>query len=210
MLVDSEILANQTALQMLEPYGFTMSQAEYGGSFAGKTEADILEIVQRDYAISLPDNFLEQLTLEIERRIDRELQPISGMREVVAALSVPTAVVSNSRLVRVISSLKVAGLSDLFDDNLFAAEMVDHPKPAPDIYLYAAQQLEVLPSACLVVEDSKSGITAAYRAGMPVVGFTAASHLPADHERIAKGAGAWAVVSSAEELQQLLQTITWQ
>ena len=209
VLVDSEILANQTALQMLEPYGFSMSQAEYGGSFAGKTETDILEIIRRDYGIDLPNDFHGRLSLEIERRIDRELQAIPGMRDVIASLSVPTAVVSNSRLVRVISSLKVAGLSDLFGDDLFAAEMVDYPKPAPDIYLYAARQLGVSPAACLVIEDSRSGITAAHRAGMSVIGFLAASHLPAGHEQTARAAGAWAVAGSAEELRQLLQTVAF-
>ena len=210
VLVDSEILANQTALQMLEPYGFVMSQAEYGGSFAGKTEADILEIVRRDYGIKLPDDFHERLSLAIERRIDQELRAIVGMREVITSLLVPTAVVSNSRLVRVISSLKVAGLSDLFGDNLFAAEMVDHPKPAPDIYLHAVRKLGAPPSACLVIEDSQSGITAAHRAGMPVIGFLGASHLPADHEKTAKAAGAWAVADSAAELSQLLRTLSFQ
>lgn len=207
VLVDSEVIANQTTLRMLKPYGFEMSQAAYGSSFAGKTEEDILAIIQRDYAIELPDGFLAQLRLEIERDIDQNLQPIPGMKEVVASVVVPKAVVSNSRLVRVIAALKVAEMSDMFGDNLFAAEMVAYPKPAPDVYQHAAQQLGVSPRACLVVEDSQSGVTAAHRAGMTVIGFLAASHIPAGHEGTVREAGASATAESADELQELLQTV---
>ena len=207
VLVDSEILAAQTVLRMLEPYGFTMSQEEYSHRFAGKVEEDTLAIVREDYHIDLPDDFLPQLRLEIERRLDHELQPIAGMKAVINGLSLPKAVVSNSRLVRVIASLKTAGLSELFGDDLFAVEMVAHPKPAPDIYRYAASQLGHSPAECLVVEDSPSGVTAAHQAGMPVVGFLGASHIPVGHGDTLLQAGAWTAVADAEALGRLFEEI---
>lgn len=207
VLVDSEILAAQTALQMLKPYGFTMEQEEYSHRYAGKVEEDTLAIVRNEYHIHLPDDFLTRLRLEIEQRLDHELQPIEGMKAVINGLALPKAVVSNSRLVRVIASLKTAGLSELFGDDLFAVDMVDRPKPAPDIYQYAASQLGRLPAECLVVEDSPSGVTAAHRAGMPVVGFLGASHIPAGHGDTLRQAGAWTTVADAEELEKLLKEI---
>ncbi len=206
VLVDSEVLANQTALDMLRPYGFEMSQAEYGGSFAGKTEENILAIVRDEYGIALPDDFLVQMQTAIAQRLDRDLQPIPGMRAVIASLPVPTAVVSNSSLERVKISLSTAQLSNFFGDRLFAAEMVDRPKPAPDVYQYAARQLGFAPEHCLVVEDSHSGVTAASEAGMIVIGFLAAGHIPAGHERTLRTAGATKVVPDASALQQTIDT----
>ena len=206
VLVDSEVLANQTALDMLRPYGFEMSQAEYGGSFAGKTEENILAIVRDEYGIALPDDFLVQMQTAIAQRLDRDLQPIPGMRAVIASLPVPTAVVSNSSLERVKISLSTAQLSNFFSDRLFAAEMVDRPKPAPDVYQYAARQLGFAPEHCLVVEDSQSGVTAASEAGMIVIGFLAAGHIPAGHERTLRTAGATKVVPDASALQQTIDT----
>ncbi len=207
VLVDSEILANQTALQMLRPFGFTMSPQDYGSSFAGKVEEDILRIIQEEYGIDLPQDFNVQLRQAIDHRLDHELQPILGMKELVAAVALPRAVVSNSRLARVTASLQVAGLADAFGDHVYAIDLVENPKPAPDLYLYAARQLGVEPAACLVVEDSGSGVTAAQRAGMPVIGFLAASHIPPGHADTLRRAGAYATVASAAELIEQMRSV---
>ena len=207
VLVDSEILASQTVLDMLKPYGFEMDQGEYNSRFAGKVEEDTLAIVEQDYDVVLPNDFLSRLRLEIERRLDHDLQAITGMRGVIESVSLPKAIVSNSRLVRVIASLKIAELTDLFGEALFAAEMVEHPKPAPDVYLHAARQLNKSPTECLVVEDSVSGVTAAHRAGMTVIGFLGASHIPAGHEEVLKQAGAWTTVTDAAALKTLFKQV---
>ncbi len=205
VLVDSEILANHTALQMLRPFGFAMSPQDYGSAFAGKVEEDILRIIQEEYGIDLPQDFNVQLRREIDQCLDHELQPVAGMKELVAAVTLPRAVVSNSRLVRVEASLKVAGLSETFGENVFAVNLVARPKPAPDLYHYAAQQLGVEPAACLVVEDSQSGVTAARRAGMSVIGFLAASHIPPGHADTLREAGAYITVANASELIEQMQ-----
>jgi HAD superfamily hydrolase (TIGR01509 family) len=183
-----------------------MTAEAFGRQFAGKVEEDILRIIQEEYNINLPDDFNQSLRQAINHRLDNELQPIAGMQEVVAAVSVPRAVVSNSRLVRVTASLKVAGLSDLFGENVFAVDLVDNPKPAPDLYLLAAQRLGVEPAACLVVEDSASGVTAAHRAGMAVIGLLAASHITEGHGDALRAAGAYATATSANDLMDHLRT----
>lgn len=207
VLVDSEIIASQVSLRMLRPFGVHMEPKDYARKYAGKVEEDILDLISREYQIDLPDDFLPSLRLKIEYALDHELQPIKGAKETITTIQLPKAVVSNSRLSRVISSLKVADLAELFGKNLFAAEMVAKPKPAPDVYLYAASQLEIDPAHCLVVEDSLSGVTAAHSAGMQVIGFLAASHIPEGHDVAVKEAGAMATVKSMEELKQLLEDV---
>ncbi len=207
VLVDSEILASQAALRMLEPYGFSMSPKAYSHRFAGKVEEDSLSVIKNEYNIELPDDFLSKMRLEIEHSLDHELQAIQGAREVIETIPVQKAVVSNSRSVRVVSSLKVAGLSDLFGKHLFAAEMVANPKPAPDVYLFAAETLGVNPSACLVIEDSQSGVKAAHSAGMQVIGFLGASHIPDGHADTLKANGAFTAVDDMKVLGQLFHEI---
>ncbi len=207
VLVDSEILASQVSLRELEAFGIRMSPQTYARKYAGKKEEDTLALISEEYQITLPDSFLPKLRLEIDRALDHELQPIPGAKETINAIRLPVAVVSNSDLERVMISLRVAGLSELFGKNLFAAEMVAKPKPAPDVYLYAASQLGVDPAACLVVEDSQSGVTAAHSAGMQVIGFLAASHIPEGHAEVVKKAGAIAIVNNMQELKQLLEEV---
>lgn len=208
VLVDSEIIASQVSIKMLKPLGFDIDPKDYARIFAGKVEEDIMEIIRNEYGITIPEGFLSKLRLEIEHGLDHELQPIRGAREAISNITVTRAVVSNSRLVRVIHSLKVAGLTDLFGKRLYAAEMVERPKPDPSVYLHAAKQIKVNPSACVVVEDSLSGVTAAYRAGMNVIGFLGASHIHAGHDVKLKEAGAFTTVNNMQELKELLQKIT--
>ena len=63
--------------------------------------------------------------------------------------------------------LEKLGIDQEFD-KFISATMVEHGKPAPDIYEYACQQLSLAPSECLAVEDSPNGVTSASRAGCKV------------------------------------------
>lgn len=207
VLVDSEFIASQVSLRMLEPYGVKMTLQDYTRLFAGKVEEDIIGIIKNEYNIVLPEDYVPKLKLAIEHALDHELEAIPGVRETLSKIQKKVGVASNSRLVRVIHSLKIAGLSDIFEKNLFAAEMVAQPKPYPDVYLLAAEKLHVNPNECLVVEDSETGVTAATAAGMHVVGFLGASHIYEGHEQKLINKGAFATVNNMQELDDLLQQI---
>jgi beta-phosphoglucomutase-like phosphatase (HAD superfamily) len=84
--------------------------------------------------------------------------------------------------------LELTGLLTYFGDNLFSATMVACGKPAPDLFLYAAEQLSAAPTRCLVIEDSAAGIDAAIAAGMTAIGFSGGSHCGPAHA--ARPAGA--------------------
>ena len=99
-----------------------------------------------------------------------ELKP--GIHELLAFLNengLKKAVATSSPLDRTKEYLSQVGLVDAFDE-LVSGHMVEHGKPAPDIYLYAASKLGLKPEECLVLEDSPTGLLAAYRAGcIPVM-----------------------------------------
>lgn len=99
-----------------------------------------------------------------------ELKP--GVHELLVFLKergIKTSIATSSPLGRTKKYLGQVGLVDSFDE-LVSGHMVEHGKPAPDIYIYAAKMLGLKPEECLVLEDSPTGLLAAYRAGcIPVM-----------------------------------------
>lgn len=105
---------------------------------------------------------------------------------------------------RIHSSLTTAGLIDRFAPNLFSALQVDRGKPAPDLFLFAAAQMNTPLARCVIVEDSVPGVTAARAAGIAAIGFTGGSHCrPGDADRL-RQAGAAIVIDDMRALPQLI------
>ena len=93
---------------------------------------------------------------------------IVALLELLAAHGVPRAVATSTRRPLALRKLAVAGLARRFDAICTSSD-VRHPKPAPDIYLLAAERLGVAPGRCLALEDSPTGVRAALAAGMTVI-----------------------------------------
>jgi len=93
---------------------------------------------------------------------------IVALLELLRAHAVPCAVATSTRQPRADRKLKAAGLFDYFQVVVTSSD-VAHPKPAPDIYLLAAQRLGFAPDRCLALEDSPAGTRAALAAGMTVI-----------------------------------------
>jgi HAD superfamily hydrolase (TIGR01509 family) len=111
-------------------------------------------------------------------KIKADGQPCEGSMQVLEDLAKEgryrLAVVSSSALPRVIASIRKTGQDKYFpSDRVFSAASMDPPtsKPDPAVYLYACGQLGVKPEECVAVEDSRSGATAAMRAGIPLMGY---------------------------------------
>jgi HAD superfamily hydrolase (TIGR01509 family) len=91
-------------------------------------------------------------------------------------LQIPHCVASSSDVDRVSFSLSLTGLAPHFDARLYTSQMVERGKPAPDLFLFAAEKMQADPQRTLVIEDSVSGVTAGKAAGMTVWGFVGGSH----------------------------------
>jgi HAD superfamily hydrolase (TIGR01509 family) len=105
------------------------------------------------------------------------LQPVAGAADVLeklAADGVPYCVASSGSHERIRVGHRAAGLDRFFDEGrIFSSQDVGRGKPAPDLFLYAAERMGVPVERCAVVEDSPLGVRAAVAAGMDVYGFTA-------------------------------------
>jgi HAD superfamily hydrolase (TIGR01509 family) len=110
---------------------------------------------------------------------------------VLEGLQIPHCVASSSDFDRVTLSLSLTGLATHFDSRLYTSQMVERGKPAPDLFLYAAEKMRADPRRTLVIEDSVSGVAAGKAAGMTVWGFVGGSHYQSrDGKAILSEAGA--------------------
>ena len=200
VIVDSEIISHRVLFEALSLHVPAEQLHEALEGTFGLTVPSIIDLIEKRFDIKLPETFDNDLRRHSEKVVAEEVQAIPGVREALMTIELPLAVASNSRLHNVESSLRRAGLTERVAGNIFCAEMVASPKPAPDVYLLAAERMGVAPGRCLVVEDSPTGVLAARTAGMQVIGFTGASHIPAGHDHALREMGVAAVISDMREL----------
>ena len=184
VLVDSEPLSVDVLVRMLRAAGLDISADEAMERFLGRSLKTTTEIIRADYGLEVDDDMLETMRRDLYQRFQDELQAVAGVAVAVdklKELGVATCVASSSQMERIRHSLEVTELLHRFEPHIFSATMVEHGKPAPDLFLHAARAMAVRPDACMVVEDSPAGVEAAKKAGMRVFAFTGASH--ARHDR---------------------------
>lgn len=203
-IVDSEMIAIRSMLELLAPYGFSMSELEYAQRFPGLQTRVILEMLRDEYGLELPNDMLHRLRAHHIELFDRELRAIRGMPTIFRRLKVPKSMVSNGSVGHVERSLRRVRLLGALDGQIFSADHVARPKPYPDLYHYALDKLGLPPEAVLVVEDSPTGVVAAHTAGLPVVGFLGAGHVFPGHEAVLRASGADFIAANARELTILL------
>jgi HAD superfamily hydrolase (TIGR01509 family) len=170
-LVDSEPLARAAWERALSPYGYVLTDDDAEASVGlpyPRVHAYFAERVELPAA----EPFWTEFSGELFALIDRELAPfddaVTAAREL-RARGVPVGVASSSPRERLHRTLRRAGLLDAFDV-IVAGDEVANGKPAPDMFLLAAERLGVPPDECVVIEDSPPGVQAGLAAGMVTIG----------------------------------------
>ncbi|MFZ2649578.1 MAG: HAD-IA family hydrolase [Burkholderiaceae bacterium] len=199
VLVDSEALSNGVLAEMVGELGVCLSLDETVDRFVGRSLGQSVEIIAQLCGRSPPEWFLAQFAQRTKAAFTAHLKPIEGIEDLLRSLKVPFCVASNGNRAKMNFTLGLTGLLTTFAGRMYCAEDVDYPKPAPDLFLFAAQRHEAQASRCVVVEDTPTGISAARAAGMHAYGF--AAMIPADR---LLDAGAHAVFHNMRQLSALL------
>ncbi len=171
-VVDSMPLHYRAWVAALTEHGapFEFTEAYFYAS-AGIAEADVTRHLNGLHGCDLdPQGVVRSKQVWFQDHF-HELRAIPAVEAIirqVAALGKPMAVASGSELCIVEPSLAAVGLRDFFPV-IITPEFVQRGKPAPDMFLLAAERMGVAPSECLVYEDGRSGIEAAAAAGMACV-----------------------------------------
>ncbi len=206
VIVDSEIEAAKTLVAHLEALGVDISVDYHLKYHSGRTFKAIFNELIANKKIS-PSTDVDLLILKIEAESYANIKPIKDIAVALEAMSLPKAVVSNSRISQIKHALTIANITQYFGHHIFSSTMVNRPKPHPDVYLRASEQLKVAPYECLVIEDSVSGVSAAVAAGMKVIAFTGASHILKGHEAKVISAGAMTTFGDMNELPGIVEKI---
>lgn len=205
VLIDSEIISNFTLVQALANLGYSISETQALRRFVGRSYRSIQEDIEADWGQALPPSFeidLEEATL---KSMTEALQPISGIHNVLSTLRLRRCVASSSSIAWIRQGLTLTGLIQHLDPYLFSASMVENGKPAPDLFLHAAEKMETSPTRCVVIEDSLPGVEAGVAAGMTVIGFTGGSHVvDPNHGEALRGIGAHHLIDDMTALSSLL------
>ena len=180
VLVDSEVLALEVELGALAEIGLEYSRPEFVARFTGRSNDAFFALLEEDSlarrGLALPDGFRDACHAKYHAAYER-LAEVPGARAAVASVTLPKAVASSSTREALGEKLRMTLMWDLFAPHIYSADHVVHAKPAPDLFLHAADALRIAPSACLVLEDSTNGVLAGRAAGMRVWGFSGGGHM---------------------------------
>ena len=174
VLVDSEPIANRVMAEAVTALGWPLSAADCIARFKGHHLDTVIAAVEGRLGRPVPDDWVPNLRAATGAAFERELQPIPGVVEALDAVAesgLAYCVASQGPPEKMAVSLDVTGLRSRFEGRIFSAYQVERGKPHPDLFLFAAKTMGCAPRACMVIEDSPLGVTAAKAAGMNVLGF---------------------------------------
>jgi HAD superfamily hydrolase (TIGR01509 family) len=206
VLVDSEPISMRADVEILKAHGFTISERDAHERFVGKTFQAMLDDIAANEGVSFPPGLSDQKNRMMEELYLTELRIVPGVIDVLNHLKrkgIGISIGSNSPKARVELALKLMGIAPYFSAITSVADVAEG-KPAPDIFLRAAEIADVSPSDCMVVEDSTTGVTAAVAAKMRTLGFVGTHHEPERQAGALKKRGAFAVLKRMDSLPNYL------
>lgn len=209
-LVDSEYLNIKAIVTLLEEFGITQYDIDYGLShFSGHRFSNIIGMVAKDTGFTFPDDAAKQYLAKVRAIAPSEMRAVKGAKDVVQAASdvADICVVSNGERNNVLWSLDFVGLRAFFADEYIFTGLMAAPKPAPDLFLLASDKKNTAPSRTLVIEDSVTGVKAAREANMDVWGFCGTHHAPDEHAQKLKDTGATRVYHSMTDIKAALEQL---
>ena len=208
VLVDSEVISCRAHAAMLTRHGYPITADQVLDRFLGVSDreatADSSKPSSAAVFRTISTSQVKQATLQ---HYADDLQPVPHVAEAVAAIRLPKCVASSGTPEKIRHGLTCAGLYDILAPHIFSAGQVKRGKPAPDLFLFAAEQMKASPARCVVIEDSVPGVTGAVAAGMTVLGFHGGSHCRPGYADTLRAAGAAATFDDMRELPGMIGQI---
>ncbi len=207
VLIDSEYEGNRHLAEWLSANGHPHTPEEAMHHYMGLAGKDFIATIEGRIGYTLPESFYEARRAEDVRAMAEGVAAIGGAVAFVKSLPVdfPKAIVSSSPTVWIDRHLRHIGLRDLFGDHIYSGrEHVTRGKPAPDLYLHAAEQLGVRIENCAILEDSPVGATGAVASGGHVIGMCMGTHCAIGHDQRLRDIGVAAIAQDYEDVRREL------
>lgn len=207
VLLESEFQGNRQLAELLTDLGHRTSVEEAFKYYAGLSGRQFIEAIEARIGAPLPAEFHQRQKDGAVRALREGIGAVAGAVDFVESLpsELPKAVASSSSTRWIRTHLGHLGLTGAFGDHIYSGrEHVERGKPAPDIYLHAAAQLDVRIGDCVILEDSEVGATGALASGARVIGLAAGRHCIDGHADALRALGVEEVANSFDEVGKLL------
>lgn len=207
VIADSELLNNAIMAELLSEIGLPTSLDDALASYLGKRWLDCEAIITERLGVPCPPGVREEWTRRCHERAERELKSVAGFEAFLGARSEHCCIASSSPPDWIEMGLRRFNAYENLHRQIFSAAVhVNRGKPHPDLFLFAAQVMNVAPSRTLVIEDSPAGVLAGVAAGMTVAGLCAGGHVRNGHAQGLANAGAHQVFDSYADLEAWIAT----
>ena len=207
MLIESEYVGNKQIADYLTGIGHPTSVEESMNNFMGLAGRDFIDAIERWIGHTLPEDFHVAREEEDARVLREGIDAVAGAVAFIQSLppDLPRAIASSSSMKWIRSHLDHLGLRERFEPNIFSGrEHVVRGKPAPDLYLHAADAIGVPIDRVAIIEDSPVGVTGAVASGAFVIGLAAGSHCFDGHGERLRALGAHVIAHSFDEVAAAL------
>ena len=207
VLVDSEILVAKAFAKYMQNSGIDIDEKEFA-SLAGKKTVQVIDILSKKYSIKDQEKFFRDI-MEIASNIyKKELTTVKGAYDFVSNLKFNMFIGSNSMKERIIDGLQRVKLDKYFKpEQVYSFDLVDNPKPDPDVYLKALEDNNLIKTETIIIEDSAVGVMAGVAANVKVIGLTAGGHWHEKRdEKELLEAGAFAVTNDYKKVFKLIES----
>jgi HAD superfamily hydrolase (TIGR01509 family) len=207
VLIDSEYVGNVHLAETLTALGYPTRLEDALQKFSGLSGRQFIDAVEAWIGATLPRDFYQLRMAEDERVVREGVEAIAGAVDFVRHLppDLPRAVASSSSTEWIRAHLDHLGLTDAFEPHIYSGrEHVARGKPAPDLYLLAAERLGVPIADCVIIEDSEVGAKGAVASGARVIGLAAGSHCLPGHGDVLRALGVREVAEDFEQVARLL------
>jgi HAD superfamily hydrolase (TIGR01509 family) len=206
--VNTEELVIGIERDHLARIGLDYNYNEFVTRFTGLSEIDFYKALDEDHQARLggplPVGFEQAVDEAKWALFEVELKAIDGVADFALSLMQAKAVASSAPTADLIRRLNLGDLHGVFEPHVYSTQLVTNGKPAPDIYLYAANKLNCVAADCVVIEDSVNGVKGGVAAGMAVWGFTGGGHADPGLDDRLRQAGAANVFDSFAAIGQHL------
>ena len=207
VLLESEFKANVLLAEILTDMGHSHTAAEAIRHYTGLSGDDFIAAIERRIGTPLSSEFHGRMKEESRRALKEGIEAVAGAVEFVRSLpaDLPKAVASSSSTKWISGHLEHLGLSDAFGEHVYSGrEHVARGKPAPDVYLYAADRLGIPIGRSVILEDSEVGAIGALASGAAVIGIAAGRHCFDGHADMLRAVGIEHVAYSFGDVAPIL------
>ena len=207
VLIESECEGNRLLAELLTDLGHRTTVEDAIKHYVGLAGPQFIAAIEERIGGPLPPEFHERRKKQSVTALREGVRSVVGAVDFVQSLpaTLPKAVASSSSMRWLSGHLRHLGLTEAFGEHVYSGrEHVSRSKPAPDLYLHAAEQLGAPIERTVILEDSEIGVTGALASGATVIGFAGGSHCFDGHGHRLRELGVRHIAANFDEVRKLI------